>query len=466
MNSARMGVLISLVLTLVACGGGGSSSAPPAPAPANVAPVAAAGPAQSVQLGTGVTLDGSGSSDANGDVLAYSWSLSARPPGSNAALAASTSAHPTLMPDVGGNYLASLTVNDGKVNSTAATVTITVTLATDPNFRIAGGGASTIAAGSATSLAVPAAGLPQGVTLGFAWTLVSKPAGSATVLASADAAQAGLTPDLPGSYVASLVVSDGKRLSVPVMTTINAMDAAAFRGFVDIANIGTCNDFASDLYLIDGRYVFAYVAGNCPEESYGAGLYGLTPAQFLCGVHDSFGGGQRNCPDASVGPLFDTAFAHRSQSDLGLGASHQVSKFIKPAPVPGGASAVPFAVIDQGYSSYQSGANAIVRNGTDWAALWLAHKGSPGTPALPNVDFSKKIVLAIFYSQTSTCIDTHVTSVYVLAQQLVVEYATVPSSAPGAACAAIAFNAGELIAIDIPADPNLHIVFQRKPAFF
>jgi len=91
----------------------------------NTAPVANAGTAQSAVAGTVVTLDGSASSDANSDVLTYSWSITSKPNGSCAILSSASAAKPTFTADLVGTYTFSLVVNDGKVNSAASTVSIT-----------------------------------------------------------------------------------------------------------------------------------------------------------------------------------------------------------------------------------------------------------------------------------------------------------------------------------------------------
>ena len=91
----------------------------------NNAPVANAGPAQTVVSPVLVTLTGAGSFDVNGNPLTYAWTLTSKPALSTATLAGATTVSPTFTADLAGAYVASLVVNDGTVNSSPSTVTVT-----------------------------------------------------------------------------------------------------------------------------------------------------------------------------------------------------------------------------------------------------------------------------------------------------------------------------------------------------
>jgi hypothetical protein len=99
---------------------------------ANTPPVASAGDDQIVETGATVTLDGSGSTDADGDELTYRWRLTTVPEGSTLeltgvetdALTGAETANPSFVADLAGTYEVELVVNDGKVDSEPDTVTI------------------------------------------------------------------------------------------------------------------------------------------------------------------------------------------------------------------------------------------------------------------------------------------------------------------------------------------------------
>jgi hypothetical protein len=95
--------------------------------PGNTAPVANAGPDQTVQLGATVTLNGSRSNDVDGNPLTYQWTFVTVPTGSSALLLNPTNVMPTFMATVAGQYVIKLLVSDGTVTSAQDTVTITTT---------------------------------------------------------------------------------------------------------------------------------------------------------------------------------------------------------------------------------------------------------------------------------------------------------------------------------------------------
>ena len=94
------------------------------PEPENNAPVAEAGPDQTVDAGDEVSLDGSGSSDEDDDTLTYAWTQSSGP---SVTLSDASSANPSFTaPNGDATLVFSLTVNDGTADSAADTVTVTV----------------------------------------------------------------------------------------------------------------------------------------------------------------------------------------------------------------------------------------------------------------------------------------------------------------------------------------------------
>jgi subtilase family serine protease len=92
---------------------------------ANVRPRAHAGLDADTMTGAVFTLDGSGSTDADGDELSYRWTLLTRPAASQAVLSEASAAAPTFTIDAPGQYVVQLFVDDGMEPSDADIVTIT-----------------------------------------------------------------------------------------------------------------------------------------------------------------------------------------------------------------------------------------------------------------------------------------------------------------------------------------------------
>ncbi|MDJ0870111.1 MAG: PKD domain-containing protein, partial [Myxococcota bacterium] len=189
----------------------------------NSAPVADAGPDQTPLVGETVTLDGSGSSDVDGDLLAFEWSFTARPAGSAAVLSNPAAVLPEFVADVPGTYVAQLVVDDGRARSAPDTVSLDTTSA--PPVADAGPD-QTVAVGDTVSLDGSGSSDVDGDLLTFEWSLVSVQPGSLARLDDRSSVFPTFVADLPGTYVAQLIVNDGFVDSLPDTVTIDTVNSA------------------------------------------------------------------------------------------------------------------------------------------------------------------------------------------------------------------------------------------------
>ncbi len=191
--------------------------------PVNAPPAANAGPDQTVALGATVRLDGSRSSDANGDPLTFTWAFVSKPASSAAVLTRPTSVTPTFVADTRGTYVLQLVVSDGRVNSTADTVRVS----TENSRPVANAGPDrSLPLGATARLDGSASTDADGDTLTFAWSFVSRPDGSAATLFNQAAIDPAFVLDLPGTYVVQLVVRDGALASAPDTVTVSTINSA------------------------------------------------------------------------------------------------------------------------------------------------------------------------------------------------------------------------------------------------
>ncbi|MBX3458678.1 MAG: S8 family serine peptidase [Planctomycetes bacterium] len=138
---------------------------------ANNPPVAEAGPNQSVNEGTLVNLNGTGSFDPDGDPLTYSWSQTSGP---SATLNNPTTATPSFTaPGVGSTQICvfQLVVNDGRGGISSDTVNITVNDVPAPNQPpVANAGANfSITSGQPGNLNGTGSSDPNGDPLTYSW---------------------------------------------------------------------------------------------------------------------------------------------------------------------------------------------------------------------------------------------------------------------------------------------------------
>jgi mono/diheme cytochrome c family protein len=211
------------VVVVTACGGGGDSDS--GNTTPNATPMADAGRDQSVLVQSRVFLDGSRSTDAEGNSLIYAWNLDRKPAGSLATLENPNTLAPSFTADLEGAYSASLVVSDGQRNSAPDTVDVVAQRGNVPPVANPGEnrdiprGKEFRLDGSASSDANP------GDILSFQWALMGKPPGSRSVVSDPTLTAPSFVPDLEGNYVFRLVVNDGQVNSAPSDVTLRATNS-------------------------------------------------------------------------------------------------------------------------------------------------------------------------------------------------------------------------------------------------
>ncbi|MDP5131913.1 MAG: PKD domain-containing protein [Paraglaciecola sp.] len=185
----------------------------------NIPPVANAGEDFSVRVGNGQTLSGVDSYDPDGHQLIYFWSLVA-PDSSQALLKNSETVSPRFIPDVSGDYIATLIVTDEDGASHSDQVTIrTEAINMQPVSRA--GLDQNVETGTEVFLDGKDSYDPEGAPLNYLWRLIT-PDNSTARLNDEQSQSPTFFSDVDGRYEVYLIVSDGELDSTEDKITIDA----------------------------------------------------------------------------------------------------------------------------------------------------------------------------------------------------------------------------------------------------
>lgn len=185
----------------------------------------ASAPDLMVPPGTELTMRGDGSTDADGDTLSYAWTLETKPSGSTAALSSTNVANPHFVADLAGSYGLLLRVTDGVGAFSERRVTVNagrhapVAVIDKRQITILLGGNVTANANLSYD--------QDGDALTYEWALDARPTGSAATIGPSNTAQLQFTPDLAGTYAASVTVRDGQSSSIAYVSVLVLANAAA-----------------------------------------------------------------------------------------------------------------------------------------------------------------------------------------------------------------------------------------------
>lgn len=181
-----------------------------------------------------------------------------------------------------------------------------------------------------------------------------------------------------------------------------AAQAPVVAQFVTRAQQADCADLSNRLYVIDQKYAFMARTGRCGDAAYAYELFGATPQLPLCSKADSIAGPRVSCTDDKLKPMFDTIVANLDKADLGLGSSHKVEP-ISFAPRDGTRIAFDTVATDA-FSSIHGARKLVLKDAAALDALWKEHTaGRSQAPAMPIVDFSKQMAIAVFAGDSAGC---------------------------------------------------------------
>ena len=253
----------------------------------NTAPIANAGTPQTVHLNTSVTLNGSASTDADGDSLYYSWSVVNLPNGSNlTTIENNTSMVASFTPDVIGSYTFSLNVTDGiaQDNNTTEILVTNNNLPTAVISKVI----NVAAFNTAVQLDASNSSDPEGDTLTYRWTQLSGTDVTGGVGYLTGVSPLFNTPQVEGLLDFNLTVSDGTDTSEPVTGHVSVLEYADNAIFVSAS--GDDNDNGSYEAPIH-TVAAAFASGiNHIYVQQGSYLESVTLADntMLLGSYDSF----------------------------------------------------------------------------------------------------------------------------------------------------------------------------------
>lgn len=191
----------------------------------NAMPVAEAGPDQSVvTVNSTVNLDARQSYDDDGDLLTYQWDFAQKPASSGATLSDKSSATPNFVADVYGTYILQLIVSDPWTKSKPDAMTVSF-----ENLKPVAdaGGNQAVTVWNTVTLDAKGSYDPNGDSLTYAWSFLSKPQGSAATFSNPNVKVSSFIADKSGTYLVQLIVNDGFLNSTPDVATITATATAS-----------------------------------------------------------------------------------------------------------------------------------------------------------------------------------------------------------------------------------------------
>jgi hypothetical protein len=201
----------------------------------NNPPTADAGGNFELEVGETATLDGSNSSDPDGDELTFTWEFTSTPNGSTVNISNADSPTATFIPDVAGEFAITLTVEDPMGGQGTADVVVTA-IANEPPVAVitdASGqaissenGNNEINIDNVLQLHGTQSTDPEDDELSYSWELISGPSGGSVNLENVNTSILSFSADFAGEYTIGLTVDDGKGNTNSTEVVITVLESA------------------------------------------------------------------------------------------------------------------------------------------------------------------------------------------------------------------------------------------------
>lgn len=198
--------------------------------------------------------------------------------------------------------------------------------------------------------------------------------------------------------------------------------------FVALTVNANCANTRNRLFVIDAKYVLWDKAGACADAAYSQTLFGRTPQSVLCTNGDTIAGPRSSCTDQQYANLFQTVISNLDKPDLGLGSSHNivivpvsaakssVSTFLRSLPTD-------FVSLRPHLHYGAPPSNIVIKDQKAWEDfLDQARVSAVNVGDGLNVDFSKQMVLGVFFKAPNNCSSVKLLKLVLDGQKLRAEY--------------------------------------------
>ena len=221
--------------------------------------------------------------------------------------------------------------------------------------------------------------------------------------------------------------SDVPTTSFPIVAVFTEA-AIKTEDFVALTVNANCANTRNRLFVIDAKYVLWDKAGTCADAAYSQTLFGRMPQSVLCTNSDTIAGSRSSCTDQQYASLFQTILSNLDKPDLGLGNSHNI--VVVPVPIAKSSISAHLRSLPTDFVSLRPHLHygtppptVVIKDQKAWEDfLGQARVSAINVGDGLSVDFSKQMVLGVFFKAPNNCSSVKILKLVLDGQKLRAEY--------------------------------------------